>query len=266
MFKQYHFRMKEALHLKNLFANLVATVDRVQIEFLHSANMVVINGTDIHQMAHFNCVIKRKAFSTFICPEDTTVSVQVHHLHGIFKCVEFGEWCDISLHKRGPHILEFNFEKTKEESCQVWLNTEQCEDETYEMPDLTRRPRVKMPSEEFARYINAFGRFDQDITLRATRVSLQIATNENNSSDVDISGKRTIQPSKTAFFSMDDAENSSNTFNSEFLVKAAKFGGLDTEVTLYPHCSEPFCISYNLGSLDTGRVDIHLAPREMTAN
>eukprot|EP00397_Hematodinium_sp_SG-2012_P053322 GEMP01063582.1.p1 GENE.GEMP01063582.1~~GEMP01063582.1.p1 ORF type:complete len:261 (+),score=45.98 GEMP01063582.1:110-892(+) len=258
MFQEYNFRLKDALMLKKLFADLEGTVERVQIDFLQSANMVVINCQDSHHMAHFNCVIKRKAFSNFVCPADTSISVQVSRLVRIFTCIEFGDWCDISLHKRAPHVLEFNFEKTKDENCQVWLNTEHGEEEMYDLPDLAQRPFVKMMSEDFARHVNAFGRLDQDIQLRSTKDTFSIAT---SCEAADITGQRVIHPSKTTFFNLNDAPDTSNTFNSAFLVSASKFSNLHSDVTLYPHNLDPFCISYYFGSSECGRLDIHLAPR-----
>jgi len=222
--------------------------------------MVIIDATDTHQTTHFNIVLKKKSFIIFTCPEDTTVTVQAQRVYDILKFVEFNDTVDISLNRIGPYIIEFNLEQTKDETTSVWITTEQCEEETNELPDLTKRSYLKMPSKEFACYITGFARLAQDIQLKSTRNSFQILT---CGADSDISGQRTIMPSKSKIvFNMDDQPDSDNTYKGELLQKAAKFVNMNETVLIYPHSSEALCISYSLGSLDKGRVDIYIAPRK----
>lgn len=143
----YVLRLKDALVFKHLFSCLKTVgCQTISIEFLASANQLIINAQDPNQTCHYNAVLKKKAFTTFTCPGDTVVSVQVAVLDKIFGCVEFGEWVDINLHKRGEWVLNFEFQKQKDETCLAWVQTEVYDDEAFEFPNLGKNPYLRMNS------------------------------------------------------------------------------------------------------------------------
>jgi len=247
-------------------------VETISIEFCGTANQLIINAQDPNQTCHYNTVLKKKSFTTFTCPGDTVVSVRVAVLNKIFGCVEFGEWVDINLHKRGNWVLNFEFQKQKDETCLAWVQTEVFDDEAFVFPDLSKLPWLKMPSKDFAKHVERFARLNNDITLKSSSEGFWFVTGDDFGGG--ITGQRTIYKNgaieDARNFRMEKASESSFTFSSDFLKNAVIFHNISDEVTIFPS-DDIFSLSYEIHeengdkektpNLSIGRLDVHIAPR-----